>query len=320
MTEGKYIFVGEMKKGGNHVSQKDIAEKILESYNDVFSDIVNVLLFDGREVVPADELEDQAPRAYYKTDGKIREIERDVAKRWKQGGIRIACVGLENQTRADPDMPLRIIGYDGAEYRAQLLADRMAGSRYPVVTLVLYFGCEKHWDQPLSLKERLEIPPEWDRFVNDYRINLFEIAYLDANQVELFQSDFRIVADYFVQKREKGDYIPSEREIRHVQETLQLLSVMSGDYRFEEAYYSSEAEGGLRNMCDVLDRVESKGIEKGIAKGIEKGLREGRMEAKREMAVSLAEMGLSVEKIAEAARVSTEVVRQWIACGGHPAG
>ena len=113
-------------------------------------------------------------------------------------------------------------------------------------------------------------------------------------------------------------------EIRHVQETLQLLSVMSGDYRFEEAYCSSEAEGGLRNMCDVLDRVESKGIakgiEKGIAKGIEKGLREGRMEAKREMAVSLAEMGLSVEKIAEAARVSTEVVRQWIACGGHPAG
>ena len=44
------------------------------------------------------------------------------------------------------------------------------------------------------------------------------------------------------------------------------------------------------------------------------------MEAKREMAVSLAGMGLSVEKIAEAARVSTEVVRQWLACGGHPAG
>ena len=53
------------------MAKKNIAEKILESYNDVFSDIVNVLLFDGREVVPADELEDQAPRAYYKTDGKI---------------------------------------------------------------------------------------------------------------------------------------------------------------------------------------------------------------------------------------------------------
>ena len=80
-------------------------------------------------------------------------------------------------------------------------------------------------------------------------------------------------------------------------------------------------------MCDVLDRVESKGIEKGIEKGLKrgfeegrkKGLREGRMEAKREMAVSLAGMGLSVEKIAEAARVSSEVVRQWLACGSTPA-
>ena len=60
---------------------KDISEKILESYNDVFSDIVNVLLFDGKQVLSADELEDQAPRAVYKVDGKLREIERDVAKR-----------------------------------------------------------------------------------------------------------------------------------------------------------------------------------------------------------------------------------------------
>ena len=51
--------------------------------------------------------------------------------------IRLACVGFENQTQADPDMPLRVMSYDGAEYRAQLAK---AGSRYPVVTLVLYFG------------------------------------------------------------------------------------------------------------------------------------------------------------------------------------
>ena len=66
------------------MAEKDITEKVLESYNDVFSDIVNVLLFDGKTVIKADELEDQAPRAYYKADGKIREIKRDVAKRWKK--------------------------------------------------------------------------------------------------------------------------------------------------------------------------------------------------------------------------------------------
>ena len=44
------------------VGQKDIAEKIPEAYNDVSSDIVNVLLFNSRQVLHGDELEDQAPQ------------------------------------------------------------------------------------------------------------------------------------------------------------------------------------------------------------------------------------------------------------------
>nr|WP_314504791.1 hypothetical protein [uncultured Lachnoanaerobaculum sp.] len=31
--------------------EKDITQKTLERYNDVFADIINVLLFDGRRVV-----------------------------------------------------------------------------------------------------------------------------------------------------------------------------------------------------------------------------------------------------------------------------
>ena len=86
------------------MAQKDTSEKILESYNDVFSDIVNVLLFNGKQVLSADELEDQAPRSYYKADGKIREIERDVAKRWKNGNpgketIRRLLTGSASTTR-----------------------------------------------------------------------------------------------------------------------------------------------------------------------------------------------------------------------------
>lgn len=245
------------------MAQKDASEKILESYNDVFSDIVNVLLFKGRRVLSADELEDQAPRSYYKADGRIHEIERDVAKRWRNGSIRVACIGLENQTVSDPDMPLRVIGYDGAEYRAQLLNG--SENLYPVVTLVLYFGHERPWNGPLSLKERLHIPSEFEPFVNDYKVNLFQIAYLTREQVELFQSDFRVVADYFVQKRENGDYTPSSQELVHVQETLQLLSIMTNDHRFEEAYNNdpNDRKGGLHTMCDVLDKVERKGKAEG---------------------------------------------------------
>lgn len=258
---------------GDEMAGKDATEKILEAYNDVFSDIVNVLLFQGEEVLKADELEDQAPRAYYKADGKVHEIERDVAKRWKKEQIRLACIGVENQTGIDPDMPLRVIGYDGAEYRAQLLEKENA-VRYPVVTLVLYFGHKKHWNQAKSLLERVDVPEKFRPFVNDYKINLFEIAYLAREQVELFQSDFRIVADYFVQKREKNDYTPSAQTMKHVQETLQLLSVMTGDHRFEDVC-NDQQEGGPQNMCEVLERVENRGIQIGMQKGTQSGIQQG---------------------------------------------
>ena len=258
---------------GDEMAGKDTTEKILEAYNDVFSDIVNVLLFQGEEVLKADELEDQAPRAYYKADGKVHEIERDVAKRWKKEQIRLACIGVENQTGIDPDMPLRVISYDGAEYRAQLLEKENA-VRYPVVTLVLYFGHKKHWNQAKSLLERVDVPEKFRPFVNDYKINLFEIAYLTRKQVELFQSDFRIVADYFVQKREKNDYTPSAQTMRHIQETLQLLSVMTGDHRFEDVC-NDQQEGGPQNMCEVLERVENRGIQIGMQKGTQSGIQQG---------------------------------------------
>lgn len=41
------------------MGEKDLSEKILEDYNDVFADIMNVLLFDGKDVVKPDSLKKQ---------------------------------------------------------------------------------------------------------------------------------------------------------------------------------------------------------------------------------------------------------------------
>ena len=51
-------YYNSKRKKGDGMAQKDTSEKILESYNDVFSDIVNVFLFNGKQVLSADELED----------------------------------------------------------------------------------------------------------------------------------------------------------------------------------------------------------------------------------------------------------------------
>lgn len=70
------------------------------------------------------------------------------------------------------------------------------------------------------------------------------------------------MADYFVQMRRDGDYKPNPTKMEHVQETLQLLSVLTGDHRYEEACENG-TEGGPKNMCEVLDRIENKGRAEG---------------------------------------------------------
>lgn len=126
---------------------------------------------------------------------------------------------------------------------------------------------------------------------------------MDKEEVDLFQSDFRAVADYFVQKQENGDYEPSLQDLKHVQETLQLLSVMTNDHRFEDVYNeaSDAQKGEMRNMCEILDKIENRGIEKGI----EKGKAEGNAEGKSQMA-DLMKRLLAENRIEDAKRAAED--------------
>ncbi len=244
------------------MSEKDMTEKTLEDYDDVFADIVNVLLFNGKRLIKESDLSPETARSIYKADNKLHSQERDVAKYWKNGLIRLALFGMENQTSTDADMPLRVISYDGAAYRAQLNADAANAKacrpkeRYPVVTLVLYFGYEHHWKKHRHLLDSINVPEELMPFVSDYKINVFEIAWLSDEQVAMFKSDFRIIADYFVQMRKNRDYKPSKETMKHVHEILQLMSAMTNDSRFKEIQNHVERSGV--NMCEVLDALDNK--------------------------------------------------------------
>lgn len=172
---------------------------------------------------------------------------------------------------------LRVAGYYGTEYRAQIidLDEGTILNPYPVITLVLYFGYKKHWDQPKSLFETLSIPEEFRTFVNDLKINLFEIAYLTREQVNLFQSDFKIVADYFVQMRESGKYVPIEDVPDHIKAVLQLLNVMEKDNRFEEKVNESIEKEEIRTMSEWLTKIINESEANGVARGISQGLSQG---------------------------------------------
>ncbi len=113
--------------------------------------------------------------------------------------------------------------------------------------------------------ESLDIPDELKSFVNDYKMNLVEVAWQSDEQVDSYRSDFKIVADYFVQKRKKhGRYTPSNEVIRHVDAVLKLMSALTGDDRFEKIVTERrKGERKVKNMCEVLDRAERKGRKEG---------------------------------------------------------
>ena len=270
----------------------DITEKILEDHNDVFADIINGLIFAGEQRILPESLENTAVHSQYKADDeKVHELERDVAKYWKDQDVQLAICGIENQSSVEKYMPFRIIGYDGTAYRSQLQDKRK--EILPVMTIVLYFGTEHCWYGKRNIKGLMKIPEGLDDYINDYKMQVFEVAWLTEEQISRFRSDFKIVANFFVQKRKNKDYIPDDpTEIKHIDEVLKLLQVMTGDEHYKEVIRKKK---GVRSMCDVAERLEKMGI----AKGIEIGKSEGIIEGKMQVYKNLLERGFSEKEAKE---------------------
>ena len=264
------------------MGEKDITQKNFEAYNDVFSDIVNGTLFGGRQLIKPDRLTDAVAKSQYKADDStVHEQERDVAKYWLDENcyIRLALIGVENQLAIEQDMPLRVIGYDGSSYRDELnhdetITDEATGKkhkirkeRYPVITIVLYFG-KTPWKKPLSLYDVLDISDDLKPFVNDYKINLIDVPRLSTEQVDKFTGDFQIIADYFVQLNQKKDYTPNKQVIRHTDSLLKLLAVLTADERYAKVYEEISYKGDDVTMCEVLDKAEARGEARGKIKSV----------------------------------------------------
>ena len=67
---------------------KDVTEKTLEAYGDVFADIVNVLLFSGEQVLTEQSLTDAQMFSMYKEEGRRLQNRRGMSP--STGSIRRA--------------------------------------------------------------------------------------------------------------------------------------------------------------------------------------------------------------------------------------
>ena len=126
------------------MGQKDLTQKTLESYPDVFADCVNALLYGGRCRLQAENLLPAPTESTYPDSADILHNQfQDISKFEMQDGTIRAQYTIENQSEPDRHMTLREFGYEGARYRSQYQNKEI----YPVIDMVLYWG-KRRWNSP----------------------------------------------------------------------------------------------------------------------------------------------------------------------------
>lgn len=98
----------------------DTSEKELEEYPDVFADIINAFIYQGKQEVNPDNLQPAATESrYMDATGRLRRQTEDLGKYEIVNGEARILFLLSNQSAADRRMILRKCGYTGGCYRGQ---------------------------------------------------------------------------------------------------------------------------------------------------------------------------------------------------------
>ena len=292
------------------MAEKDITEKLLTDIDEVFADIYNSLCFNGENIIKPDDLSSASVTTAFISNDVTRGLISDVSKIYKNSNLTLALLNIENQSTEDSDMPFRIIGYEGAKYNSQLISG--SNARYVVATLVLNFNTKKRWSTPKSIKESLKnkYPIELDEYINDYKVNVIDVAFMDKEDIEKLNSDFKAVAKYYYLKRNNIEDFEElgECNLKYPVQTFATMKALTGDSRFETAYNDYEEthkDDKEVTMEKILDTIEARGEARGEAKGKE-------LQAK-ETAINLKNMNMDEETIAKAVGRDTETVKKWIA-------
>lgn len=259
-----------------------------------FAEIFNLGLFQGNQVLKAEQLEAAGERSIQKEDGEYRETNRDIRKVLRDGSV-YQIFAVENQSYVSFVMPLRCMMYDAREYQSQIEAlekenrkqkklknsdeylsglqkrDRIA----PVYTIVVYWG-EKEWNGPRCLKDMMEFAgnEQLKELFCDYSMHLLCINEIE--NCEDYKSDLKEVIRLLKCRGDKEKMyaaVSNCEEYRHLsEETYDVLSVLLGDDRLpvKKEAAGVKGEGGY-DMCKALTELYEDGIKEGRKEGLKEG-------------------------------------------------
>ena len=247
--------------------KKDTVEKEFVSFPDVAADVINALLYEGKEIVQTNHLWPGATESIYQGLKKLRSQYEDLCKyEISRGKIKLMYL-IANQSRTDGKMLLRKAGYVGGVYREQY--EGKIQSCFPVIQFILYWGSPR-WRSSRELGRlfrKKKLPSEAWKYIDELKLHVFEMRHLPEETRKLFQSDMRIVVDYLAE----GEKYRSDRKIRHKAALIKMIKVLSGETDTEDIEKWMEEQGigeeDELTVCELFDQYVRQGRAEGIATG-----------------------------------------------------
>ena len=300
----------------------DIVVKNYWRNNEQFADFFNAVLFDGKEIIKADELEvidtEESSILEHKDYAESIGAARDNVKIRKKStiyNVELVILGMEGQERIHYAMPMRVMGYDYGTYKKQYddnakkykNANGMSRDEYmskmkkmdkfiPVITIVVYYG-ENPWDGALSLHEMLNIPKEVEPFVNDYKMHLIEarknnLKLHNINNIDLFN-----LLEILLNKDEKLKET-KEKAIQYASEhdvDKSVIMTVAGAANCKMDYDMIAGKGSV-DMCTVFEETRFEGRLEGRLEGKLEGRAEEIIETGHEFGLSEEEILIRLQK------------------------
>lgn len=317
---------------GGMVGKKDIGLKTYLRDTARYADLWNGGVFQGRQIVKAEELREASPVHVRSEHDEAMERQGDLVMKQYCNGQRFVVLALENQEKTDYAMPVRVMIQEALEYDRQLREIRRENERrykayqegndstacrefyqdegeflykvrsadrlLPVVTLVVYWG-EQPWKGPKSLHEMIcfddmntEMEQALKKLLPEYPLHFLDVS--SFCHFEYFRTELGPLLEIF-QKRNSRESVRRYFEAgdRHRQMDDESWSLL------EQLTGSKSLEKQFRQRSER--KREEKGEEEEMGCVIDEVLEE--MAEERAVIMAEERAAIMAEKMAEEAGV-----------------
>ena len=252
-------------------------DTILKNYwrdNNQFADLFNAVLFEGKQIIFPNELEDidteESSVMEHRSYAESIKASRDnikISKRSTSFDAEFVMLGIESQEHVHYAMPMRVMVYDYGIYKKQYdsnakkyqTVEGLSESEYlsrmknsdrftPVITVVVYYGGSP-LDGATTLHGMLNIPEHIKPFVNDYKMLLVEAKKKVIKYVEKHNVDKTVIMTVASATNRNIDYSTLARKGDFTMHTL-------FDEIEKQAELSGELKGELKGIHALIESLQ----------------------------------------------------------------